>query len=659
MSDRHRPLPRRVNALTAASRILQPTRGDEPRPMDWHDEAWSMRDTVGELRFAEMWLSNAFSRSRIFAARRPEPGQEPEPVETGPAYELVARLAGGPGGQSALMRSFGPFMMVPGVGYLVGEPKEHAEKFLVVDAEDLRLGVDKETGERTFTIREGEGTLAWRTLPAGTVVTKIFRPHPRKRWQPDSPTRAALPILRELVLLTQHVEATATSRLAGAGVQAFPAEMEFPDGWDRFMDDYVAAMVKPSKNRALAAAIVPFPVKMPAAVIEAFKNGYITYATPFDEKSIELREEAITRLGNAMDMPRQVLTGEQRNHWGDWQIEESGLKLHVEPGLETICEGLTVGFLNPGLEASSGADRLAAAELRRIETETPQGDWLVWYDTADLRVRPDRSQAVQEAYDRFEADGDALRKEQGGSEWKPADPKTAETQTRIWLKLLDHPTLAPLALEKLNMLEPGEAEVNQPGEGPGSRTPMVTGDEEDTGRGLPQRPEQPVQPPAEPPQRAAASVYLTGPDVPPLPEVTAAVSKVEQADVFADVPDYPPGVTPGIAVVAALDGIVHRALERAGRRALNKMPRRNGQLDHDCPAVRLHTCHHIDRVLSLDALFEGAWDRVPEVADRLGEDADALTATVDAYVRVLVRTQVEHTWDGLSEALGVCPCETA
>ena len=35
---------------------------------------------------------------------------------------------------------------------------------------------------------------------------------------PDSPVRAALPILRELVGLTQHVSAQIDSRLAGAGM---------------------------------------------------------------------------------------------------------------------------------------------------------------------------------------------------------------------------------------------------------------------------------------------------------------------------------------------------------------------------------------------------------------------------------------------------------
>ena len=645
MSDRHRAVGRgRVNGLTAAARILNPTREDAPRAQSWHEEAWTYRDTVGELHFAEMWLSNAFSRSRLFPARRTEPGREPEPIEDGPAVDLVARLAGGIGGQAALLRDFGPFLLVPGVGYLVGEPAGNAETFTVVDTEDIRLSHRAEGYE----LRTGDGTMSWRPLPPGSVVTKVFRRHPRHRWEADSPTRAALPILRELVLLTQHVEASATSRLAGAGVQAFPSEIEFEEGWDSFVRDYVEAMTKPAKDRSLAAALVPFPIRMPGDRIEQFRSGYISYSTAFDEKSIELREEAITRLGNAMDMPRQVLTAEQRNHWGDWQVEESGLKLHVEPGLETVCEGLTVGFLLPGLDAIANQSRVAQREIESLE-----GDVLIWYDTSDLRVRPDRSSAAEMAYDRWELDGDTLRRELGLSEAEGADPDDPETQRRIWMKLLDHPQLAPLALEKLGLVEAEDISVATAG----GRTTVVPAGVEHVqpagqgrgGQGLPdtRENESRLEPGGGRGERPAPSPPAA-PGAPAAPRTPAPPSVAE-----VEVPDVPPEVTPGVAIVAALDGIVHRALERAGSRALNKLPR----ADRNVPAVRLHTYVDITRVLPPATLLADAWERVPEVAERLDLDVEPLVATCDAYVRGLFEERRPHSWEGLAEALGVCPCE--
>ena len=106
MGDRHHQPVR--PAITASARILQPVSQDTPKKQPWHDDAWGFRDVVGELRFAEMWLGNAFSRSRLIAARRPAPGEEPQPVDSGPAFDAVARLANGVGGQAARVAPSAP-----------------------------------------------------------------------------------------------------------------------------------------------------------------------------------------------------------------------------------------------------------------------------------------------------------------------------------------------------------------------------------------------------------------------------------------------------------------------------------------------------------------------------------------------------------------------
>lgn len=644
MSDRHRPLPRRPNTLTAAARMLQPSPHDAPHPEPWHEEAWGYRDTVGELRFAETWLANSLSRSRLFAAKRPEPGTEPEPVENGPAFDLVAKLAGGVGGQSDLLRMFAPYLLIPGQGFLVGEPRQHGESFKVVNAEDLKLGRD-EADQAAYELREGETSGDWRRLPAGSLVTKVYRQHPRHRWEPDSPTRPALPILRELVLLTQHVEATATSRLAGAGDQYFPAEMELPQGWEKFVEEWVAAKSKPIRDRSLTSARVPFPMRIPGQWLQYMKDSFVTFSTPFDEQSMKLREEAIGRLANAMDMPAAILTGEQQNHWGNWQIEEAGLKLHVEPTLEIICEGLTVGYLTPGLEAAS-ANPAAQEAIEAELADQPLAEFIIWYDTSDLRVRPDRGTAAQEAYDRFQIDGEGLRKELGLSEAEPWDPGDDTVQTQIWLTHAMSATspLAERALRELGMID--EEPVAVPGAGPGASPPAAP------------PPPAPGQPPGGlppegerglPPTREAPPP--TEPTAPPVRRLAASADGVEL------VPDDVAGLSPAVALVAACYTLVDRALEVAGKRALSKMPLTARPAQNDCPARRLHVCVDTDAVVPTAMQFVDAWDSLPEIAGRLGEDLDALRATLDAYVRVLVKTRQEHTWDTLSAALGVCPCE--
>jgi hypothetical protein len=93
------------------------------------------------------------------------------------------------------------------------------------------------------------------------------------------------------------------------------------------------------------------------------------------------------------------------NHWSAWQIEESGIKIHVSPKAETIVHGLTKGYLIPTLRAAD--EPLLGPEGGRL---------VVWYDVSEITQRPDRSDNFVLAYDRYEIKGEALRREIGADE---------------------------------------------------------------------------------------------------------------------------------------------------------------------------------------------------------------------------------------------------
>jgi hypothetical protein len=89
-----------------------------------------------------------------------------------------------------------------------------------------------------------------------------------------------------------------------------------------------------------------------------------------------------------------------------WLIDEQGVKIHVAPAVELICDALTTGYLTPRLLA---------------QDEDPD-EWIVWYDASSLILRPDRSQDATDTYDRLELTGEALRREHGFDESdKPSD----------------------------------------------------------------------------------------------------------------------------------------------------------------------------------------------------------------------------------------------
>ncbi|HZX42849.1 MAG TPA: hypothetical protein VFE93_13495, partial [Myxococcaceae bacterium] len=101
-------------------------------------------------------------------------------------------------------------------------------------------------------------------------------------------------------------------------------------------------------------------------------------------------------LGMASNMGTGGGTSNGVSHWGAWQIEESTIKLHVEPMLDTVCNALTMGYLRPTL--ADGTESVAA---------------FVTYSTARLRLRPDRSKEAFELYDRGLLSPKALFRENG------------------------------------------------------------------------------------------------------------------------------------------------------------------------------------------------------------------------------------------------------
>lgn len=103
-----------------------------------------------------------------------------------------------------------------------------------------------------------------------------------------------------------------------------------------------------------------------------------------------------------------------------WQIDESGIKLHISPLIEVICSGLTLSYLQPMIEASG----VSIAD---------GSEYVIWYDISELTTHPDLSQNGKDAYDRGEISGIAYRREAGFSEDDAPDEE--ELKQLVLLKL--------------------------------------------------------------------------------------------------------------------------------------------------------------------------------------------------------------------------------
>lgn len=344
--DRNRRAPR-WNSLVAAAQVMTAPntslKASIGKQQAWQEDAWRYYDEIGELRFGSSWIANAMSRVNLVAATAPSgPGDEPTPVDLDDptfdavdrrAAEIVATMAGGVATQGQILAAMGLHLTIAGLCWLVIEPdpddpfSDTHTMWEVYSSDEVKSSPG--TGEILIRSSERE----WRTVHPDGIVVKVWRRHPRRSWEPDAPTHGVLGVLREIHLLTMHIQATAQSRLAGAGLLALPSEAVFPPGQgpqtsqsvdpddenitapeDTFVDTLVEAMTVPIVDRGSAAAVVPLVVKIPGEHVD--KIRHISFATPFDDRVLELLDGAIKRLALGMDIPPEILTGTGgMNHW--------------------------------------------------------------------------------------------------------------------------------------------------------------------------------------------------------------------------------------------------------------------------------------------------------------------------------------------------------
>lgn len=575
----------------------------------WQALAWSFYDDIGELRFGVNWLANALSRVNLVAAVPPaSQGDEPSPIdlEKEPSMsrqvELVTEIAGGVAGQGQLLAAASRQLTVPGLGFILATADTLTDSFSswrVLSNDEVRKRQDVievtncETGE-------------WYELTDDDLLIKVWRSHPRKSWLPDSPVRAVLDSLNEISLLTKRIAADARSRLAGNGLLVLPEEAEFPPGQvtvnangttteapDEFIATFVQVATMAIADQDSAAAKVPLVIRVPSAVVKDVHH--ITFWSEFDANLDTLRQAAVKRLALGLDMPPEVLLGMgDSNHWSAWQIAEEAITLHIEPLAETICHALTIGFLRPALEEEG------------IDPESV----IVWYDTTDLTTRPDRTAAASEAHSRIKISDNAYLREIG---LDPADaPDDAEFKKRVLLDVAKGaPTLAPAMLAAAGILDAEVADAAATATDPNADPNAAPSDGTAPPTNVP-----PERGNEEPPAQAASAAGLLG----------------------------------------ASDGLVYRALERAGARLRSAAgkSKEGGATAVACDDVTsLHCQLAATEYASLDHLLTGAWDRLPAVAERWGVSPESLHACLDGYTRALLASGHAHDYDRLALALGM------
>lgn len=493
-------------ALTAAAQVVSsPSAGARrvvPRYATWQDELWDYYESLGEFNIAVTWRSYMMSRVRLRAARVKTGSDEPEIVDTGVAADLVNELFNDASTQSEMLGNISVMMDVPAECWLVGEVSGATgkNKWRILSSDELRR---RGNGYEVIAEDSMVGDERWRSIGANSYVTRIWKPHKRKRYLPYSQAYAARGAMRELELVNRHITAQYLSRLASAGVIIFPDEIQFPvrpefqNEPDPFLREWIEIAAESIKTPGSAAAMIPMPIRIPSDLVDKVKH--IDFTVKIDDNIIQKRDSARNRLAGQINVPAELLfQAADVNHWSLWQLEEGAVRTYISPDAEVIVGGFTRGYLQPRLRALGEQD---------------WEEWVVWYDTSELMVHPDKAANAKEAYDRFEINGKSFRREMGFDEDDaPTDDELAGVILR---KLISQPNNALLALNELTGIkleqpapEPPPVAGSAPPEGDPNAVVEDDGPEE-PGSQSQSAPKTSGNPPPAPGQNATAALVFS------------------------------------------------------------------------------------------------------------------------------------------------------
>lgn len=594
----------------------------------WQHEAWRHYDICGEMRFVVNWVGQAISRCRMYAAQVTDDGVVGDEVEDSRVKLIAETMFGTPAAKAQAQRLMGVNMMVAGDVFIVAEGYQQAitdggtasDKWYVVSSSEVFRRGDDIMVKRSITHGGGQ----YKLNPQTDLLIRAWNPHPRRYDAADSTVRAILPVLRELEQCTKRVFAELDSRLAGAGILLLPDNIDFPrvptanpgdpqpTGVDGFAQLLQRTMATSMQQRDSAAAVVPIILQVAVDALDKIKH--LTFDSTISDHISEMRKAAVERMAMSLDIPPEVLTGMGgSNHWSSWQIEESSIKIHIEPLLIQLADALNIGYFQPALKAAGIAD--------------PE-KMTLWFDVSPLAVRPNRAdQALQFAEKEF-ISAEAARNNAAFTDDDAPDQKELVYNIVKQLVLAQPGYAADPEVQKILGL-PKILPPPQPAAPPDPNADLMPGDPgyDDAGadpadvgaRGLPQFPS--VQ--------DAEQGNVTPPKKQKLSSLAASVGLLDGTNLFY-----------------AADSAVRRALELAGGRLVAGPARAR----YAVPKHELHTQVIPDRS-RVPSLLAGAWTHVREQAPALGVDADALEEVLGGYCTELMTRGLAHEPELLKSTL--------
>lgn len=340
----------------------------------WERDAWYFYDVVPEFRTGVSAIADRASRAKIGVFYK----ENDRLVDVTKDTPCITNIFGIDNNQSNLLKSLAVCLTVGGNAWIVGQKVNGIEKWIAVPDTELTWngGLFLVRGERLDNSR----------------TYKIWQPHPRWYATSDSNARAVLGYLSQLLRINKYFASQMDSRLIGNGILAIPNEMavinpiDSEQGKDNLAQEIWNKSSETTDEPESPVSQVPIILQAEAEAIDKIKH--ITLSTPFDENALELKKSLVNSLALGMNIPPEVIIGSSAsNRWTNWQIDETIIKVHIEPMLNLICTSLKEAILDHALRKANFSNEEIAK-------------FVIKADTKALQVGPDRSQASLELYDR-------------------------------------------------------------------------------------------------------------------------------------------------------------------------------------------------------------------------------------------------------------------
>jgi hypothetical protein len=384
---------------------------------DWQADAYAYAQAVGEVNYALSLKANTLGLCRLQPQVR-KAGSADEWEETTDARILRVHAALRPplGGQGALLSMALQHLETAGECYLtgtaikdlLGQDAGLVWEFLSVLEVEIKDGGGPGRPAKVTRNAWG-GSKGKEPVEQNAYLARLHRAATDFSQRAKSPMQGVLAVLKQVVLLTQVIDAIAQSRLT-ANMLYVPWEIslgptdEFANpgaeedqigqSLDEFETELREHLTAPITDRSAEASLIPLLMRGPA-LIEGHPTkdliGIIDLARQLDDRFQGLRQEALDRLAAGLDLPPEMMQGKgSLSGLGGGnvaeQVDEEFVLKHVIPVGELVAEFLTVAYLRPMLQQF---EQLTGAE----------SDWFRYsLDTSPITADPDQSAAATQGH---------------------------------------------------------------------------------------------------------------------------------------------------------------------------------------------------------------------------------------------------------------------